>query len=111
MYTLYDVILILLYSDRQQSLVGKTKQMKEVFLTLVELQALKSEKVEFEFNKFGPYSVEVEDAIVQLLFSNYISAVGTRNKNNFGIKIDQKGIRYIKGMCLRPNSHILYNLI
>ena len=95
-YTLNDVILILLYSDKHHPLVGKIKQMKEIFLTMVELNILKSERIEFEFHRYGPYSVEVENAIDQLLFLNYISAVGSTNQNNFGIKIDEKGIQHIK---------------
>lgn len=95
-FTLFDVILILLYSDKNEALVGKTKQMKEIFLTLVELQALKAEKVKFGLNRFGPYSEEVEDAIDNLLFLNYVSAIGTKNENNFGIKITNKGSNYIQ---------------
>lgn len=95
-FTLFDVILILLYSDKNEGLIGKTKQMKEIFLTLVELQTLKAEKVKFGLNKFGPYSEDVEDAIDNLLFLNYVSAVGSKNENNFGIKITDKGTNYIK---------------
>lgn len=108
-FTLYDVILILLYSDKDQPLIGKTKQMKEIFLTLMELQALKAEKVKFGLNKFGPYSEEVEDAIDNLLFLNYVSAVGTKNVNNFGIKITDKGKNYIRATFekLPENTRVL----
>lgn len=94
-FTLADVILILLYSDKNNALVGKTKQMKEIFLTLIELQTLKAEKIKFDFHRFGPHSEDVEDTIDNMLFSNYISAVGSKNENNFGIKITNKGAKYI----------------
>ena len=94
-FTLADVVLILLYSDKNNPLIGKTKQMKEIFLTLVELQTLKAENIKFDFHRYGPYSEEVDDTIDHMLFSNYISAVGTKNENNFGIKITNKGLNYI----------------
>ena len=96
LFTLFDVVLILLYADKNEAIIGKTKQMKEIFLTMVELQALKTEKVKFDTKQFGPYSKEVEDAIDHLLFLNYVSATGTKNRNNFGIKISSKGTKYIR---------------
>ena len=97
-HTLNDVILILLYSDRQHPLIGKIKQMAEIFLTMAELHILKKELVEFDLSKFGPYSTQVETAIDELLFLNYISAGGYKNHDDFSISIDERGIRYIKNI-------------
>ena len=97
-FTLSDVLLILLYADRDNPLVGKIRQMKEIFLTLVELRALKAEHIEFEFKRYGPYSKEVVETIDNLLFINHISSTGTKNQNNFGIQITKKGAARISSV-------------
>lgn len=90
-FILSDVLLILLYADKDNPLVGKIRQMKEVFLTLMELQALKAESVQFKMNRYGPYSTEVVETIDNLLFTNYITSSGTKNQTGFGIQITKKG--------------------
>jgi hypothetical protein len=95
-YSLSDVILFLLYSDKRP-IQGKTKQMKEVFLVLQEvLDKQDIQPIKFEKHKFGPYSEVVEYVIDQLLFSNYILTRGKKTSNDFSIEITPKGKEYIK---------------
>ncbi|AJM91726.1 hypothetical protein [Nitrosopumilus piranensis] len=95
-YTLSDVILFLLYAEKDYPIKGKIKQMKEVFLTLQ--QVFKNENVQpvfFRKYRFGPYSEEVENTIDQLAFLNLISLRGKKTSNNFAIEINDKGQKLI----------------
>lgn len=95
-YTLTDAILFLLYAD-QEPIKGKTKQMKEIFLTLNQvLPKEKTQPVEFAKRQFGPYSEYVEDTIDHLIFTNRISTIGKRAKKNVAIEITPKGVLYIQ---------------
>ncbi|MDE1818378.1 MAG: hypothetical protein KGI19_07225 [Thaumarchaeota archaeon] len=95
-YTLADAILFLLYAD-EEPIKGKTKQMKEVFLTLNQvLPREKTQPVEFAKRQFGPYSEYVNETIDHLIFTNRISTIGKKAKNNVAIKIAPKGALYIQ---------------
>ena len=95
-HTLADVILFLLYSEKDLPIRGKIKQMKQVFLTLN--QIFKNENVQpvfFRKYRFGPYSKQVEKTIDQLAFLNLITLRGKKNTNNFAIEINDKGGKLI----------------
>lgn len=95
-YSLFDVILLLLYADRD-SIRGKVRQMKQVFLTLKEVLPKNStQPVIFKPKQFGPHSEEIEYTIDHLTFSNYVSIHGKKTTNDFSIQIEQKGVQYIK---------------
>lgn len=95
-YSLFDVILLLLYADRD-SIRGKIRQMKQVFLTLKEVLPKNStQPVIFKPKQFGPFSEEIEYTIDHLAFSNYVSIHGKKLTNDFSIQIEQKGLQYIK---------------
>ncbi|MDE1769377.1 MAG: hypothetical protein KGI28_02330 [Thaumarchaeota archaeon] len=95
-YSLLDVILLLLYADKDP-IRGKIRQMKQIFLALKEVLPKDStQPVIFKRKQFGPYSEEIEYAIDQLAFSNYVSILGRKTSNDFSVKIERKGIEYIK---------------
>jgi uncharacterized protein YwgA len=96
-YTLSDAILFLLYAD-EEPIKGKTKQMKEIFLTLNQvLPREKTQPVEFAKYQFGPYSEYVNETIDHLIFTNRISTIGKKAKKNVAIKIAPKGVLHIQG--------------
>lgn len=96
-YSLSETILFLLYADAIP-IKGKVRQMKEVFFMLKEVfDKLSVEPIQFEKNRFGPYSEEVELAIDQLAFFNCIELSGKRSTNEFSITITPKGVQYIEG--------------
>ncbi len=95
-YSLLDVILLLLYADRDP-IKGKTRQIKQVFLALKEVLPKNStQPVIFKPKRFGPYSEEIEYSVDQLAFSNYVSILGKKTSNDFSTKIEKKGTDYIK---------------
>jgi len=96
-HTLSDAILFLLYADRHNTIKGKTKQMKEVFLVLREVLNNQSvQPTNFKKNRFGPYGEEVVYTIDQLIFLDLVSVSGKKTTNAFAIGITSKGIEYIK---------------
>ena len=95
-YTLSDVILFLLYADRNP-IQGRIKQQKEVFLALkLVFDKLSIQPVGFKKYRYGPYSEEVCDTIDQLVFSNHLEVSGKKTSNDFAIRISPSGMKYIK---------------
>jgi len=95
-HTLTDVILYLLRAD-SEPIKGKTKQMKEIFLTMYDILPKETiQPVEFEKHHFGPYSEYVIDTLDTMIHSNLIETIGKRNKKNVAIKITPKGSEIIE---------------
>ena len=79
-HTLVDVILYLLRADAEP-IKGKTKQMKEIFLTMYDVLPKETiQPVEFEKHHFGPYSEYVVDTLDTMIHSNLIETLGKRSK-------------------------------
>lgn len=94
-HTLVDVILYLLKAD-PEPIKGKTKQMKEIFLTLHHILPKGTiQPVEFEKRQFGPFSEYVTDTLDTMINLNLIETIGKRNNNNVAIKITNKGEKQI----------------
>jgi len=97
-FTLFDVILLLLYSDKTHPIFGQTRYMKEIFLALKEI--FSESKVQripfFKKDRYGPYSKEVVNALDDMMFSNYVEIVGKKNTNKMGVKLTKKGTNFIK---------------
>ena len=105
-----DVILYLLRAD-PEPIKGKTKQMKEIFLTIYDVLPKETiQPVEFEKHNFGPYSEYVIDTLDTMIHSNLIETLGKRNKKNVAIKITPKGSEFIENKFSKlPSS--MQNLI
>ena len=96
-FTVPDVVLLLLYAD-PRPIRGKTRQMRQVFLALREiLPESDVEPVRFEPRRSGPYSEDVEDAIEQLVFTNY-AAISGGSSRDYELSIAPRGRAYIAGM-------------
>ena len=95
-YGLFDVILILLYADKDIPIYGRTRIMKEIFLACEQLfNKEEVEQIIFVRHKYGPYNEDIENIIDDMIFSSYVEYGKTKNKDNDSIKIADKGIRYI----------------
>lgn len=95
-YTLTDIVLFLLRAD-EEPIKGKTRQMKEIFLTLYQVfPKTKVQPVQFDKHLYGPYSEYVKETIDHLIFTSKIDAIGKTNKNNVAIEIASKGSLYIE---------------
>lgn len=95
-HTLTDTILYLLYAD-PEPIKGKTKQMKEIFLTLYHIfPKEKMQPVQFEKRQFGPFSEYVDETIDHMIYTNLITPIGKKRKSNLAIKIAPKGAEYIQ---------------
>lgn len=95
-YTLIDIILFLLRVDAEP-IKGKTRQMKEIFLTLYQVFPKPLvQPVQFDKHLYGPYSEYVRDTINHLIFTSRIGVIGKTNKNNVSIEIASKGSKYIE---------------
>ena len=95
-FTLIDIILFLLRSD-PEPIKGKTRQMKEVFLTLNQVFPKPMvQPVQFDKHFFGPFSEYVKDTIDHLIFTSRIDVIGKTKKNNVAIEIASKGLLYIE---------------
>lgn len=96
-FTVADVVLLLLYAD-PRPIRGKILQMKQVFLALREiLPESDVEPVRFEPRRSGPYSEDVEDAIEQLVFTNY-AAISGGSRRDYELSITPRGRAYAAGV-------------
>jgi len=97
-FTLFDVILLLLYSDKEHPIYGKTRYMKEIFLALKEIfsETDVQQIPFFKKDRYGPYSKEVINVLDDMLFSNYVNLIGKKNTNKMGIKLTPKGNDFAK---------------
>jgi len=96
-FTLPEIILLLLYADKETPIFGQTHYMKEIFLAYREIfEKLKVQKIPFFVkHRYGPYSKEVINALDDLMFTNAVTIVGKRNTSSMGIKITDKGSNII----------------
>lgn len=96
-YTLFDTILFLLYADNEYPIDGKVKQQKEIFLAYKEIfSKVKSfEQVDFDKQRYGPFSEEVDHTIDDMAFSNYITIQGRKKPDTLSISITDKGKKFI----------------
>jgi len=106
-YTLVDIILILLRAD-PEPIKGKTRQMKEIFLTLNQVFPKSMvQPVQFDKHLYGPYSEHVRDSIGHLIFTNRIDVIGKTKKNNVAIELASKGSLHIEDKYKKLPSEII----
>lgn len=106
-YTLIDIILLLLRAD-DKPIKGKTRQMKEIFLTLNQVFPKPMvQPVQFDKHLFGPYSEYVKDSIDHLIFTSRIDVIGKTKKTNVAIEIASKGSLYIENKYKKLPSQII----
>jgi len=96
-FSLFDAILLLLYADKDIPIDGKVKQQKEVFLVYKEVfsKLPKFKQIDFDKQRYGPFSEEVDDTIDDMAFSNYITIEGKKKPNTMNISISEKGIKHV----------------
>ena len=95
-FTLEDVILLLLYAD-PHPIEGRTRLMKQVFLTITEiLPRADTEPVVFRKHRFGPYSERIEGAAEQLAFVNRVKATWDKRRSNHRLSITPMGRAHIR---------------
>ncbi len=95
-YSIHDVVLILLASDPDIPVIGKTRYQKEIFVLINEILKSQAQKIEFKKYNYGPYSEELKQVVSDLSFSNLVEIIGKKNSINLGIKITEKGIKHIQ---------------
>jgi hypothetical protein len=94
-YSLFDVILLVLYADKDSWIFGKVQFMKEIFLAYKEIFLEQPiQQVIFTHYKYGPFSEEIENVLDDMAFANYVIVQGIGNSKS--IKISEKGIGYIR---------------
>jgi hypothetical protein len=109
-FSLFDVILLVLYADKESWIFGKIQFMKEIFLAYKEVfEKEPAQQVIFAQYKYGPYSEDVESVADDMAFANYVMIEGTGNSKN--VKITPKGIKYIEGKFQSLPSHLQQTLI
>ena len=94
--TVSDAVLLLLFSQSDKPIHGRTSMMKQVFLFLHEI--LGRERVhdpKFVPGRFGMYSFYVTNTLSNLEFAGYIVRRGRRNTRVENFQISEKGKDYV----------------
>lgn len=99
--TLKDMVLFLLYAQKDSPIYGRILLFKEVFLLYEELLKQYSTKMiienpRYEPYKYGPYSFKLADLLDQLYWANLIGIKGKKNTRLEAFYITEKGIEEIK---------------
>ena len=94
-----DAILVLLYSQREKPIFGRTMLMKQLFLFLEELSIRHEPKFQdprYVPFKYGPYSFLAMNRLENLQFAGYVEGSGRRNSRKERFVLTEAGCERAK---------------
>lgn len=95
-FSISDIILLLLYSHSEKPIFGRVSLMKQVFLLIEEiLNKNEVQDAKFIPYRFGMYSFTVGNVITNLEYSGYVEQRGRKNSKLEQFRITNKGVEYI----------------
>lgn len=96
-FTVQDLILLLLYSQKDKPIHGRIMLFKELFLLYNEVLNKKViQDPKFVPHRFGPYSYLVGNILNNLIFAGYVKSAGKSNTKSEKFFITEKGRKRIK---------------
>jgi predicted transcriptional regulator len=96
-YSVSDCILLTLFAQRDQPIVGRLVMMKEVFLIIKEvLNEQEIQDPKYIPYRLGMYSFTVGNALTNLEYSGFIIRKGKKNTRLEQFELTQKGKDYIR---------------
>jgi len=92
--TLSDMILILLFAQKDKPVYGRTMMMKELFLVFKEVapeHGIRTQDPKFISYRFGPYSFTIMNILDSLWFANFIDVEGRKNSKKERFVLTKEG--------------------
>jgi len=100
MMLISDIILVLLYSQNNKPIYGRTMLIKQLFLlyneVFIKFKNINCQKPNFVPYDFGPYSFKSMQILDDLRFSKVILVDGRKNSKKESFRLSQAGIKRAK---------------
>jgi uncharacterized protein YwgA len=93
--TVSDVVLLLLYAQKDKPVYGRISLMKQVFLLIREvLNEKRIQDPKYVPKRFGMYSYFVANTVSNLEYAGFLIRKGKKNTKTESFRISEKGVEY-----------------
>ena len=111
-YSLRDVLLLILYAERDRPIYGRVLLVKQVFLTIKEVLGSKSvENPKFVPYHLGPYSFQLIHTLSNMVYDNLVLVSGKKNAASEKFWLSEQGKLLAEKKFLQLSDELQTKLI